>query len=257
MPTPPATCLGDLLPPRNRVCGVLFNRICWLQFDEGSWPTRSQAAGHQDREDSARGGLVLSVPVHAGTDPVRRRGQGRWCDGGHRHHEQSPVLGPRHRRPFRQVDQGRSAEVRHPPAHPVRRHRHRRRRLAPPRNTAGWMWDLTVPGNNDHDFYIDTAVAAILAHNCGDQPPLTSLHPDSSLDKSSLDHWHGQETSGIVKSLRPGEQEALRVKADGTIVNGNTRIAVLHSRGYPVDSLPREPYLGRPTTDEDLWELGR
>ena len=19
----------------------------------------------------------------------------------------------------------------------------------------GWMWDLTVPGNNDHDFYVD------------------------------------------------------------------------------------------------------
>ena len=27
------------------------------------------------------------------------------------------------------------------------------------------MWDLTVPGNNDRDFYIDTAVAAILVHN--------------------------------------------------------------------------------------------
>jgi hypothetical protein len=29
----------------------------------------------------------------------------------------------------------------------------------------GWMWDLTVPGNNDHDFYIDTIAAAILVHN--------------------------------------------------------------------------------------------
>jgi Pretoxin HINT domain len=25
-----------------------------------------------------------------------------------------------------------------------------------PRQRSGWMWDLTVPGNNDHDFYIDT-----------------------------------------------------------------------------------------------------
>ena len=29
----------------------------------------------------------------------------------------------------------------------------------------GWMWDLTVPGNNDHDFYIDVATAAVLVHN--------------------------------------------------------------------------------------------
>ena len=39
----------------------------------------------------------------------------------------------------------------------------------------GWMWDLTVPGNNDHDFYVLpaqatvalTGMAPILVHNCG------------------------------------------------------------------------------------------
>jgi hypothetical protein len=35
-----------------------------------------------------------------------------------------------------------------------------------PRDTTGWMWDLTIPGNNDHDFYIQTADTAILVHNC-------------------------------------------------------------------------------------------
>jgi hypothetical protein len=35
-----------------------------------------------------------------------------------------------------------------------------------PRQSSGWMWDLTVPGNNDHDFYIDTYAAATLVHNC-------------------------------------------------------------------------------------------
>jgi hypothetical protein len=29
-----------------------------------------------------------------------------------------------------------------------------------------WMWDLTVPGNNDHDFYVVGTVAAVLVHNC-------------------------------------------------------------------------------------------
>jgi RHS repeat-associated protein len=29
----------------------------------------------------------------------------------------------------------------------------------------GWMWDLTVPGNNDHDFYVEVAAASVLVHN--------------------------------------------------------------------------------------------
>jgi hypothetical protein len=31
----------------------------------------------------------------------------------------------------------------------------------------GWMWDLTVPGNNDHDFYVLATVAStpVLVHN--------------------------------------------------------------------------------------------
>jgi len=30
----------------------------------------------------------------------------------------------------------------------------------------GWMWDLTVPGNNDHDFYVQAGSASVLVHNC-------------------------------------------------------------------------------------------
>ena len=79
-----------------------------------------------------------------------------------------------------------------------------------PRNTAGWMWDLTVPGNNDHDFYIVTTpisgmsepqpyhrivgTTAVLVHNCGDLPEgYTSspalkgdpYHPDTVADRSA------------------------------------------------------------------------
>jgi hypothetical protein len=37
-----------------------------------------------------------------------------------------------------------------------------------PRQSSGWMWDLTVPGNNDHDFYVQAALTPILVHNiCG------------------------------------------------------------------------------------------
>jgi hypothetical protein len=37
-----------------------------------------------------------------------------------------------------------------------------------PKDHEGWMWDLTVPGNNDHDFYVIPAQSGdvpVLVHN--------------------------------------------------------------------------------------------
>ncbi|MFC5182424.1 polymorphic toxin-type HINT domain-containing protein [Actinomadura harenae] len=115
--------------------------------------------------------------------------------------------------------------------------------------------NLTI--ERDHTYYVLAGATPVLVHNSGPcDPPLKSLHPDSSLDKSSLDFWGKQDTEDILFSLRPGAKEALRVKPDGTIANGNTRIKVLRDRGYDVDSLPREPYgSSRPMTDEDFWDM--
>jgi hypothetical protein len=44
-----------------------------------------------------------------------------------------------------------------------------------PADHDGWMWDLTVPGNNDHDFYVYTATVSILVHNCSDFAPGKAL----------------------------------------------------------------------------------
>ena len=38
------------------------------------------------------------------------------------------------------------------------------------------------------------------------------------------------------------EPLAITVKADGTVMDGNTRVKVLEERGYDVNELPREPY---------------
>jgi hypothetical protein len=43
-----------------------------------------------------------------------------------------------------------------------------------------------------------------------------------------------------VNSLQLGQPEALKVKSDGRIMNGNMRIKVLEERGFDVNSLPRE-----------------
>ncbi|WP_339132479.1 RHS repeat-associated core domain-containing protein [Streptomyces sp. f51] len=117
------------------------------------------------------------------------------------------------------------------------------------------MYNLTV--EQLHTYYVLAGATPVLVHNSDDacDVPLKSLHPDSSLDKSSLDFWHKQDTEDIVFSLRPGAHEPLIAKPDGTIMNGNTRVSVLRSRGYDVDSLPREPYSGKKMTDEDFWGM--
>ncbi|MFJ4967139.1 RHS repeat-associated core domain-containing protein [Streptomyces sp. NPDC088729] len=123
------------------------------------------------------------------------------------------------------------------------------------RSTSATVYNLTVA--DLHTYYVLAGATPVLVHNSGPcDPPLKSLHPDSSLDRSSLDFWGKQDTEDILFSLRPGAKEALRVKPDGTIANGNTRIKVLRDRGYNVDSLPREPYgSSRPMTDEDFWNM--
>jgi hypothetical protein len=44
----------------------------------------------------------------------------------------------------------------------------------------------------------------------------------------------------IVASLHPDARRPLRVKPDGRIFDGNTRIKVLEERGHPINDLPRE-----------------
>ena len=76
------------------------------------------------------------------------------------------------------------------------------------------------------------------------QPPLQRIHPDSTYQsgtaKIALEHWRKQPTDALIRSLAPGGREALQVKADGRIMNGNTRVKILEERGFDVNSLPRE-----------------
>jgi len=75
-------------------------------------------------------------------------------------------------------------------------------------------------------------------------PPLQLIHSDavyaSGPGKLSLAYWRTRPTQEIRDSLLPGQSEALRVKPDGRVMNGNTRLKVLIERGEDIDSLPRE-----------------
>ena len=72
------------------------------------------------------------------------------------------------------------------------------------------------------------------------QPPLKSLHPESSSSQPKLAQFDKLTTEELIESLRPGQAGALKVKRDGTMIDGHHRIKILRDRGVDVDALPRE-----------------
>jgi len=71
-------------------------------------------------------------------------------------------------------------------------------------------------------------------------PPLKSLHADSSLSVVKLDIFRKLSTDEILRSLQPGRPSSLKVRPDGTIIEGHHRVKVLRERGLGADLIPRE-----------------
>jgi len=71
-------------------------------------------------------------------------------------------------------------------------------------------------------------------------PPLRPLHSEALLTQVKLDKFRALETRVLVASLRPGMPGSLKTRPDGTMLDGHHRIAVLKSRGFAVDTSPRE-----------------
>jgi hypothetical protein len=72
------------------------------------------------------------------------------------------------------------------------------------------------------------------------QPLLRPLHRDESLNKVKLAQFDRLHSDELVRSLEPGQSNCLRVRPDGTMLEGHHRIHVLRSRGVDVDALPRQ-----------------
>ena len=72
-----------------------------------------------------------------------------------------------------------------------------------------------------------------------DPPPLKPLHRDDQLIKSKLEKFEKVVTDELVESLEPGKPGSLKVRPDGTMIDGHHRIKVLRGRGVNVDALPR------------------
>jgi ParB-like chromosome segregation protein Spo0J len=66
------------------------------------------------------------------------------------------------------------------------------------------------------------------------------LHPDSSLSPAKLAEYDKLSTPELIDSLKPGQAGSLKIRPDGTIVDGHHRIKILRDRGVDVSALPRE-----------------
>ena len=66
------------------------------------------------------------------------------------------------------------------------------------------------------------------------------MHSDGSLSQLKLDQFARLSTEVLEESLGLASEGSLKVRPDGTILDGHHRIAVLRSRGVDVDSLPRD-----------------
>ncbi|MFZ2990696.1 RHS repeat-associated core domain-containing protein, partial [Ideonella sp.] len=88
------------------------------------------------------------------------------------------------------------------------------------------------------------AGAKAITQNSGNGlPALQRIHSTETLTTGSAKYGtesiNKMSTEEIVKSLRPGSAEPLKVKPDGRIFDGNTRVFILEQRGYDVNNLPR------------------
>jgi hypothetical protein len=71
-------------------------------------------------------------------------------------------------------------------------------------------------------------------------PPLQPLHHTSLLNPTKLNQYARLTTSELLHSLAPGQPSSLKVRSDGTILDGHHRVEILRERGMEVDQLPRE-----------------
>jgi hypothetical protein len=71
-------------------------------------------------------------------------------------------------------------------------------------------------------------------------PPLRFLHSHSALTNVKLDVFRRLPTVELIFSLAPGQHGSLKVRRDGTVLDGHHRLSVLSERGEDIDQLPRE-----------------
>jgi hypothetical protein len=72
------------------------------------------------------------------------------------------------------------------------------------------------------------------------RPDLKFLHAQSVLNRVKLESFRRLSTDELKSSLAPGKPGSLKVRANGTVLDGHHRLSVLLERGEDIHQLPRE-----------------
>ncbi len=72
------------------------------------------------------------------------------------------------------------------------------------------------------------------------QPKLQFLHSASVLNTVKLTSFRRISTEALKSSLLPGQPGALKVRPDGTVLDGHHRLSILVERDEDIHALPRE-----------------
>lgn len=69
---------------------------------------------------------------------------------------------------------------------------------------------------------------------------LKFLHPQASLSAVKLEALRRLSTDTLKASLHVGQTHSPKARADGTLLDGHYRLAVLLERGVDINTLPRD-----------------
>lgn len=72
------------------------------------------------------------------------------------------------------------------------------------------------------------------------KPKLRFLHSESAINPVKLAAFRRVSTDAIKSSLLPGQPGSLKVRSDGTVLDGHHRLSILLERGDDIHQLPRE-----------------
>ena len=69
---------------------------------------------------------------------------------------------------------------------------------------------------------------------------LKFLHEEGSLNKVKLEQFRRVTTDALKQSPLPGGRDSLKVRPDGTVLDGHHRLVILRERGEDINLLPRQ-----------------
>jgi hypothetical protein len=72
------------------------------------------------------------------------------------------------------------------------------------------------------------------------RPKLRFLHSEELMSPLKLEAFRRLSTDAIESSLRPGQSGSLKVRMDGTVLDGHHRLSILLERRVDIHQLPRE-----------------